>query len=63
VSLGERMALFGLVFGGLSYVYTRTGWWKPKGPWDRGQKRAARFLAVPVLLIGVLGLALWALGR
>ena len=63
ISLGLRIAGFGLILGGLSWLTTRPGSKRSIGAYGRGQDRVARFFAVPLLLIGVVGLLLWALGH
>jgi hypothetical protein len=56
---GQRMAVFGLLLGGLAYATTRPGSRPSKGAYGRGQDRVARALAIPLLAIGVCGLILW----
>jgi hypothetical protein len=56
------MALFKLVLGGGALLTTRPGSRPAKGPFGRGQDRAGRLMAVPLLLVGAVGLILWAAG-
>ena len=56
------MALFGLLLGGGALLMTRRGSRPPSGPFGRGQDRAWRWTAVPLLVVGVAGLVLWAIG-
>jgi hypothetical protein len=62
-SLGLRMAGFGLILGAVCWLTTRPGSRRATGPYGRGQDRAARFFALPLLLVGIVGLLLWALGH
>jgi hypothetical protein len=61
VSLGLRMAVFGLILGGGAWLIGRVG--SPTNAYGRGKDKAARALAVPLLVVGVIGLLLWALGQ
>lgn len=63
ISLGLRMAGFGLILGGVSWLTTRPGSRRSIGAYGRGQDRAVKFLAIPLLLVGAVGLLLWALGH
>jgi hypothetical protein len=63
IGLGLRMAGFGLILGGLCWLTTRPGSRRSTGPYGRGQDRAAKFFAIPLLLVGAVGLVLWALGH
>jgi hypothetical protein len=57
--LGPRMAVFGLVLGAGALAGTRFG--PPaSGPIGRGQERAWRWAAIPLLVVGVAGLVIWA---
>lgn len=60
--LGPRLAIFGLALGAGCYVSTRPGSRQASGPYGRGRDRAARALAIPLLVIGVVGLVLWGIG-
>jgi hypothetical protein len=63
ISLGLRMAAFGLILGGGFWLMTRPNSGRPKDAYDRGKYRVARASAVPLMIIGVVGLVLWALGH
>jgi hypothetical protein len=56
------MALVGLLLGGGCWITTRPGSRPASGPYGRGQDRAAKAMAVPLLVIGVIGLVLWGIG-
>jgi hypothetical protein len=62
VSLGLRMAGFGLILGGGYWLLTRYGR-RPTDAYGRGRYRGARAAAVPLIGVGILGLFLWALGH
>ena len=55
------MALFGIPLGLGSYAVTRWGR-PPTGPYGRGQQRAWKALAIPLLIVGLLGFVLWLVG-
>jgi hypothetical protein len=57
------MAAFGLILGGGFWLMTRPNSGRPKDAYDRGKYRVARASAVPLMIIGVVGLVLWALGH
>ena len=62
VSLGARMALFGLILGAASF-FTTGRWARPApGPYTRGQQRAAKAMAKPLLVVGVAGVVLCIVG-
>jgi hypothetical protein len=63
LSLGLRLALFGLLFGGISWLTTRPSSPRSRGAYGRGQDRVARLVAVPLLVVGVTGVLLWTLGH
>jgi hypothetical protein len=63
ISLGLRMAVFGLLLGGACWLTTRPGSRRPTGPYGRGQDRAARWLKFPLLVVGVVGILLLAVGH
>jgi hypothetical protein len=56
------MALVGLLLGGGCWLTTRPSDRPASGPFGRGQDRAAKAMAVPLLVIGVIGLLLWGIG-
>lgn len=62
VRTGQGMALVGLLLGAGCFVTTRPGSRRASGPYGRGQDSAAKVMAVPLLVIGVVGLLLWAVG-
>ena len=59
---GWHMALFGLVLGGGSYLVTWRGSRPPTGPIARGQVRVWRATAIPLLVVGLIGLVFWLIG-
>ncbi len=61
-STGLRLALFGLLLGGVSYFTTRPGFRRSRGAYGRGQDRVVRAVAIPLLVVGVIGLVLWVVG-
>jgi hypothetical protein len=56
------MALFGLLLGGGSFLATRGERPSRSRPYARGKDRVGRVLALPLLVVGVVGLALWLIG-
>jgi hypothetical protein len=60
---GQGAAMMGLLLGGAAWVTTRPGSRRAKGAYGRGQDRAARLMAIPLLLLGIAGLVAWALGH
>lgn len=62
VQTGQGMALVGLVLGAGSFLTTRPGSRRAAGPFGRGQDWATKLMAVPLLVIGVIGLVFWAVG-
>jgi hypothetical protein len=61
MSLGERLAIFGLPLGVGSYLIGLVGS-APTDAYGRGKERVYRAITVPLIVVGVAGLGLWALG-
>ena len=62
VRTGQGMAVVGLVLGGACLYTTRPGSRPARGAYNRGQDWMARVLAVPLLVVGVIGVVLWIVG-
>lgn len=56
------MALVGLILGAGFFLTTRPGSRPASGPYGRGKDRTAKALAVPLLIVGVIGAILWIVG-
>jgi hypothetical protein len=62
VQLGGGMAAVGLLIGAGSFLTTGRRGRTATGPYGRGQDRAAKAMAVPLLVVGVIGAVLWVVG-
>jgi hypothetical protein len=60
--LGRHVAVFGLALGAISYFTTGRYGRPARGAWTRGQNRVAKAAAVPLLVVGAIGLVLWLVG-
>jgi hypothetical protein len=63
VSLGLRMAAFGLILGGGWWLLSRGRRPPTSRPIARGTDRVARASAVPLVIVGIAGVILWLLGH
>ena len=62
VQAGRGVALVGLLLGAGSFLTTGRRGRPASGPYGRGQDRAAKAMAVPLLVVGVIGVVLWVVG-